>query len=97
MAMIYMREDGKEKRTKFYVQKSTVDRIVERKDELIAKANRKSNDHLMLAERWGAKAAEIEKGKLLVEERNFKLKVALGVFIGYDVLLTIIGLARYYT
>lgn len=62
----------------------------------IAKVQRKAQDNLELAERWGAKAVEFEKERNVLAEKLRTRNILVGVLVGYDVLLTIIWCVAHY-
>lgn len=63
----------------------------------IAKVQLKADDHLALAERWGAKAVQFEKERNILAEKLRIRNIALGVMGGYSVLSTIIWCCAYYS
>jgi hypothetical protein len=77
---------GKEK--KQLVRKDVVERIVQVRLKM---HGRKLADAIALANRWGAKAVEFEKGKLEAEAQIKGMWIAIGGLVGYDIILTIIG------
>lgn len=88
MALLYFREE--EDQPKQHMSKVAARRYIE-------KVQRKADDNLQLAERWGAKAVEFEKERNVLAEKLRVRNIAVGVLVGNQVLLTIIWCVAHFT
>lgn len=87
MALLYF-VDEDSRGEKNYMSKVAARRYIE-------KVQRKADDNLQLAERWGAKAVEFEKERDVLQKKLKTQTILLGVLIGNQVLLTIIWCATF--